>query len=322
MSSFNVFGFFALTAGKRVATQPPGATYPIHHNHYTTSLKSSSEIYVAATLRIYSGAGDAPVPDNTIAFVVAKAFAAIGKPVELEALYMSAMPGDVNRDEYEAGSWEAVPECPIFIYGVGHIPQNQTAQVLADNTKVFTVTTSDYIGGSPKNSTVQCVYPATRRWANVPVPRAQSCTQFLGICDGFADSGLLRVAIEHITLSLGPQILSQSGTDPVSNTNSPTTPTKRKKYVAVGLTSTPTTETTPMAVTGMGANTTSDAFIGPPSSSHAVAGPGPSTTSAHETRSRKRRAPSGSPSPLPDDHDTDVGEETPVKSKGKKKARQ
>ncbi|KAJ7118237.1 hypothetical protein C8R44DRAFT_561531, partial [Mycena epipterygia] len=102
MSSFNAFGFFPLTGGKHVATQLPGATYPIHHCHYTTTLKSSDDIYIAATLRVYSGAGDAPVPDNTIAFIVTKAFAPTGKPVELEALYMSVMPGDVNSEEYEA----------------------------------------------------------------------------------------------------------------------------------------------------------------------------------------------------------------------------
>ena len=102
MSSFNAFGFFALTGGKRVATQLPGATYPVHHCHYTTTLKSPDDIYVAATLRVYSGAGDAPVPDNTIAFIVAKAVAPTGKPVELDTLYMSVMPGDVNSEEYEA----------------------------------------------------------------------------------------------------------------------------------------------------------------------------------------------------------------------------
>ncbi|KAJ7862451.1 hypothetical protein B0H14DRAFT_2204764, partial [Mycena olivaceomarginata] len=102
MSSFNVFGFFALTAGKRVATQPAGATYPIHHCIYTTSLKSSDNVYVAANLRVYSGAGDAPLPDNTITFVVAKVFAPTGKPVELDGLYISAMPGNVNSYEYEA----------------------------------------------------------------------------------------------------------------------------------------------------------------------------------------------------------------------------
>ncbi|KAJ7934517.1 hypothetical protein B0H13DRAFT_2488354 [Mycena leptocephala] len=281
MSSFNVFGFFALTAGKRVTTQPPGAT--ILFTTITTRPVSNPP------LNLY-----APVPDNTIAFVVAKAFAAIGKPVELEALYMSAMPGMKQFQSVQ-----------FYLRCRSHSTESN-AQVLADNTKVFTVTTSDYVGGSPKNSTVHDETMGQR-----PVPRAQSCTQFLGICDGFADSGLLALR-SSISRS------ASSGTDPYLI---PThhDPHERKKYVAVGLTSTPTTETTPMAVTGMGANTTSDAFIGPPSSSHAVAGPGPSTSSAHETRSRKRRAPSGSPSPLPDDLIPTLAKKPPSNPRGKRR---
>ncbi|KAJ7791620.1 hypothetical protein B0H14DRAFT_2182075, partial [Mycena olivaceomarginata] len=75
MSSFNAFGFFALAQGKRIATYLPGAAFPIHHVHYVTSLKTSSDdpnTYPAATLRIYSGSGDVPLADNTVAFVVAK----------------------------------------------------------------------------------------------------------------------------------------------------------------------------------------------------------------------------------------------------------
>ncbi|KAJ7200386.1 hypothetical protein GGX14DRAFT_341790, partial [Mycena pura] len=91
--------------GRRVATKPPGAMYPVHHVHYVTSLKTASndsETYPAATLRVYSAAGDAPLPDNTVAFVVAKAFAPTGKPLELDALFISAVPGNANDDDYDA----------------------------------------------------------------------------------------------------------------------------------------------------------------------------------------------------------------------------
>jgi hypothetical protein len=101
MSSFNAFGFFALAAGRRVPTQLPGATYPIHHCHYMTSLKSSDNVNIAATLRVYSAAGDALLPDNTIIFAVTKVYAPADQPVELDALYVSAILGDVNSDEYE-----------------------------------------------------------------------------------------------------------------------------------------------------------------------------------------------------------------------------
>ncbi|KAJ7875957.1 hypothetical protein B0H13DRAFT_1632469 [Mycena leptocephala] len=116
MSSLNVIGFFALAQGKRIATLLPGATFPIHHNHYVTCLKSTSDditMYPSATLRVYSGSGDAPLPDNTIAFVIAKACAPTGKPIELDALYLSAFPGDPNDDQYDV-------RAPIYLIRYFH----------------------------------------------------------------------------------------------------------------------------------------------------------------------------------------------------------
>ncbi|KAJ7094929.1 hypothetical protein C8R44DRAFT_558927, partial [Mycena epipterygia] len=77
-----------------VATTPPGAAYAIHHVHYITSLKTLDDMYLSASLRVYSAAGDAALPDNTIAFVVAKVFAPTGKPIELDGLFMIPVPGD------------------------------------------------------------------------------------------------------------------------------------------------------------------------------------------------------------------------------------
>ncbi|KAJ7895128.1 hypothetical protein B0H14DRAFT_3426271 [Mycena olivaceomarginata] len=306
MSSFNAFRFFALAAGRRVPTQLPGATYPIHHCHYTTSLKLLDNVNVAATLRVYSAAGDAPLPDNTIIFAVAKVYAPAGKPVDLDALYISAIPGDVNSDEYE----NTIPECPTFVYGVGHIPHNHTAQVFPDSSKAFTISLPSI-----------CVFPATRRWLNVPSPRTLSCTQFFGICNGFSDSGLLRVTIEHVTLSLAPHILSQSGADTSTIADSPetpATPARCRKYAAIGSLS--TSVVTPVHNTGAG--TLDNPVVRPASPFNAVAGPGPSTTSTYETHSKKRHASTQSvPPTLDDGNDTDVADATPVKSKGKKAKR-
>ncbi|KAJ7027448.1 hypothetical protein C8F04DRAFT_1294312, partial [Mycena alexandri] len=229
MSSFNVFGFFALAGGNRVATQPAGGQYEIHHNYYNTTLHTTSDDQTPppATLRVYSAAGDTPLPDNTIAFVVAKAFAPPGKPIELDALFLAPVPGDPNGANYDAH----VPDVPAFIYGVGHIPANQPTQVFNDGGKMFALSLADYVGGTVKNSTIHCVYPGTRRWANTPTPRGQSCTQVLGTCNGFADSAQLQINLDHITLSLGPHTLSQAAS--TTNTTSPATPAtpaSRKKY--------------------------------------------------------------------------------------------
>jgi hypothetical protein len=169
MSSFSAFGFFALAQGKRVATYPAGATFPIHHNHYITSLKSNSDDVPnpSATLRVYSVSGDAPLPDNTIAFVVAKVSALTGKPVEMDVLYLAAFPGDPNDDQYEVrfdlalvivlipSGQERIPACPVFVYGVGHVPATHTPQSHNDGSKLFTLSLTEYVSGT--------VHPRVRR---------------------------------------------------------------------------------------------------------------------------------------------------------------
>ncbi|KAJ7808371.1 hypothetical protein B0H14DRAFT_2608952 [Mycena olivaceomarginata] len=216
------------------------------------------------------------------------------KPVDLDALYISAIPGDVNSDEYE----NTIPECPTFVYGVGHIPHNHTAQVFPDSSKAFTISLSE------------CVFPATRRWLNVPSPRTLSCTQFFGICNGFSDSGLLRSCSTY-SFSIGlpiprpsptrlqlPQLRLDAGNMPPSALFPPSV-------------------VTPVHNTGAG--TLDNPVVRPASPFNAVAGPGPSTTSTYETRSKKRRASTQSiPPTLDDGNDTDVADATPVKSKGKK----
>ncbi|KAJ7620030.1 hypothetical protein B0H17DRAFT_1088843 [Mycena rosella] len=242
MSSFNAFGFFALAGGTRIATTVPGAAYAKHHVHYTTSLKTLENSYVAATLRVYSGVGDAPLPDNTIAFVVAKVFVPNGQPVELDALSFAAIPGDVDGANYQ----DQIPDCPVYLYGVGHIPDHHAPQVLNDGARIFTVCLSDYIAGGLKDSTVQCMYPATKRWVKTPIPHPQSCTQFFGHCTGFGDTGLLRISVEHVTLSLGPHILAQ----PAATASTTTTPARRQKYIAYGSTPTQSSSaSTPLAST-------------------------------------------------------------------------
>ncbi|KAJ7815775.1 hypothetical protein B0H14DRAFT_2261804, partial [Mycena olivaceomarginata] len=106
------FGFFALAQGKRIATYLPGATFPIHHVYYVTSLKTSSDdpnTYPAATLCVYTGSGDVPLADNTVAFIVAKVSALTGPPPELDALHVSSFPGDPNSNDYDMSSMSSTP---------------------------------------------------------------------------------------------------------------------------------------------------------------------------------------------------------------------
>ncbi|KAJ7865086.1 hypothetical protein B0H13DRAFT_1897498 [Mycena leptocephala] len=213
---------------------------------------------------------------------------------------MYTIPGDPNDDEYEDG----VPDCPVFAYGVSHLPANHTPQVLTDGSKTFTLSVTEYVNGAVKSSDLESVIhmhvPGNQTLANVPLPCALSCTQFLGQCNGFSDSALLQITLGHVTLSLGPHSLPQPPTNPSTSSPGTTmTPVERKKYLTIG--STPTT--------AQSINT----LVVEPSSN-------PTLQSA---RKLKRQASSGTLSPVTDDDEIEEElEETPTKGKGKKRAKQ
>ncbi|KAJ7790280.1 hypothetical protein B0H14DRAFT_2626174 [Mycena olivaceomarginata] len=107
-------------------------------------------------------------------------------------------------------------------------------------------------------------------------------------------------------------------TDSSSNT---VTPVKRRKYLPTGSLSTPTSA----AYSSADAQTSSPDIALHPISSFSAPTAGPSTVTVHETRSKKLKRPasSNSLSQAPDDDDDieEIAEGTPVKGKGKKKAK-
>ncbi|KAJ7016399.1 hypothetical protein C8F04DRAFT_1202265 [Mycena alexandri] len=274
----------------------------------------------SATLRVYSGAGDAPLPDNTIVFAVTKAFAPAGKPVELDVLFLSVVPGNSNNKDYDASQSSLYPieHVPTFIYGVGHIHASQPETVLQDGAKAFSVGLTDFVTGNFKSSTIQCIYPATRRWANVPTPHAQSCTQILGTCHGFNDSGLLKIALIHVTLSLAPHTLAQpTVTANTAASTSPATPLNRKKYNTMG-------STTPAQITPTDNNKSFQSGSSFHAASLDMELELPETPETrHNTRCKKlKRKASESLSPPPDDGEIlEIPDDTPVKGKGKGRAK-
>src|SRR5580698_4361107 len=75
MSSFVVVGFFALHSGHRVRTpitRADGATTAIWHVHYAMALNCQQPPSLPAELRNYSPVNDVVLPDDTVAFVLAK----------------------------------------------------------------------------------------------------------------------------------------------------------------------------------------------------------------------------------------------------------
>jgi hypothetical protein len=158
MSTFTVAGFFGLTAGQRVRTEVPrsnGTSQGVYHIHYVTSVNTSQSGAVPAELRKYSPPHDSVLQDDTIAFVVAKAYVPMGKTtgnVLLEASHIFPVPGDPRSPEYE----ERVPDfCCPYIFAQGICTGEHTEK--DGGIVTFPVTVSDYIRGSTKQSTLQYV---------------------------------------------------------------------------------------------------------------------------------------------------------------------
>ncbi|KIJ57953.1 hypothetical protein HYDPIDRAFT_72782, partial [Hydnomerulius pinastri MD-312] len=145
-----VFGFFGVAAGRRVTSQKPGASTKTYHCFYSTALHCTSGVSFPAELRVYSPFNDSVLPDNTVAFVIAKAHFPGGIPKEnvlLEASHVIPLPGDPSSDTYE----NSLPDSPYpFVAGLGSVPSR--TETLADGvSKGFTVVSSDFVRDSMKS---------------------------------------------------------------------------------------------------------------------------------------------------------------------------
>ncbi|KAJ7051703.1 hypothetical protein C8F01DRAFT_637375 [Mycena amicta] len=232
MSSFLSYGFLPLAGGTCVA-MPNGTTY---HGHYTTAIRTARRTYLPAKLRVYSGSSSIPLPDNTVAFTVAKVFAPAGHDaiIELEALHMNAIPGDPNSPTYQ----DAIPDCATIFTGVGNVPA--TIQVPA-GWKAFNLAMDEFIYNSHRQFSIMCVFPATARWRNTHPPQPLSCTEVTGVCDSRTADGTFQLSIDNIALNLGPTSATRVTTTP---TTIPSTPSSLKYQLA-----TPSASTEPVAST-------------------------------------------------------------------------
>lgn len=156
MSALIFFGFFALTSGHRKITQkdsvgdaPPVKTY---HFHYTTSIQCANHVALPANLRIYSSASDHLLADDTVAFVIAKAFVPANDVVLLDAYHIVDVPGNPRDDAYQ----DSVPDVPIpFVVGVGEVIRTDESFRGDGKPMAFSVSVSEYVRDGPKTSVVQ-----------------------------------------------------------------------------------------------------------------------------------------------------------------------
>ena len=159
MSTFIVSGFFSLTSGRRVRSEVPrpnGSSQGVYHIYYDTTVQCTQTGPISAELRKYSPPGEPVLQNDTIAYVVAKAYMPpVNMPriILLEAIHIASEPGDPTSDEYE----DSVPDFPfpsIFVQGT------TSAEHKGDDGGVihFPVTVTDYVRGHNKKSNIVYVF--------------------------------------------------------------------------------------------------------------------------------------------------------------------
>jgi hypothetical protein len=156
MSSFLILSFFVLLSGRRVRTaitKADGTSTGIWHVHYETALTCQEPPSLPAELRNYSPVNDTVFQDDTVAFVMAKAYAPPGNVagnVLLDAIHVVLLPGDPLDDSYD----EHLPDFPYpIVLGLGTV--TSSVETLPDGRFSFPVSLSDYMRGNLKQSVLQ-----------------------------------------------------------------------------------------------------------------------------------------------------------------------
>lgn len=214
MSSLAFMGFFCLAEGKRVMTTRPNSTR-IWHAHYTSTVQCADGTFLPANIRVYSPMNDVPHPDNTIAYVYARAHITNDLTVLMDASEIIACPGDPDDDSYQ----DSVPDMPNpFLIALGHV--SGKASHLPDGSRSFPLAASEYVRDNTHLSTIRCapcsftfphflmsfcsaIFSSSRpRWKNTNVPFPGSIVLIIGHCSRILDGTNLAVDIENIVLNV------------------------------------------------------------------------------------------------------------------------
>ncbi|KAJ7242526.1 hypothetical protein C8J57DRAFT_970073, partial [Mycena rebaudengoi] len=117
-----ILGFFALIDDNR--TSSTGNNKIVYYCHYNTAIQCQDGTRILAKSQVYSPPSQTgPLPDGTVAFVMAKAIfpssVSAQNPVAMFALQFMALPGDPIKTVMK---YEHIPGQPhAWVYGLGHV---------------------------------------------------------------------------------------------------------------------------------------------------------------------------------------------------------
>jgi hypothetical protein len=153
MSTLLISGFFGLTNGRRETINKPGSmgnTIRLNFICYDASVLCTSGSAAPASICVYSGSAEVPLRENTVAYIISKAFISQDGTIFMEAICLTPFPGDPDAEGYD----ETIPDAPIpYVFGVGQVTKSIPSSVQGSS-KCFEVALSEYVRDTVNSSTV------------------------------------------------------------------------------------------------------------------------------------------------------------------------
>ena len=160
MSSITLTGFFGLLHGKHVSRPKAGnSSVVVHHAVYSSIIQCTlsdvgeQPMAIPAEIRLWCPPSQPLHPDNTVAFVVAKAYipspGSLPNMALLDALYLVPFPGDADADEYE----DHIPDFPNpLVAALGTV--SASGSDLSTGHHCFPLSVREYVRDKNKNSVI------------------------------------------------------------------------------------------------------------------------------------------------------------------------
>ncbi|EIW81882.1 hypothetical protein CONPUDRAFT_152787 [Coniophora puteana RWD-64-598 SS2] len=187
MSTAFVVGMFSLINGVRRSEQT--GTSQTFYCFYDTAFRSEITTSTPAQLRVYSPVGGQVARDDTLAFVVAKAY--------------------FDRDGPDPESYyDNVPEFDMpLLFAVGRVTPASASDGPAPPIRRFDLAVSEYVRNTVQHCTAEIMFNSSvKRWANTPMPASNTSVGVLAVSYGLASNGILRFEMLSLALNVSPAV--------------------------------------------------------------------------------------------------------------------
>ncbi|EIW75266.1 hypothetical protein CONPUDRAFT_159394 [Coniophora puteana RWD-64-598 SS2] len=205
MSTAFVVGLFSLVNGDRRAEQS-GSTQTFYCFYETAFRYSNGSEASSAQIRVYSPLGGLTLPDDTLAFVVAKACFDREGPILLDAQPQQffPFPGDPSEEAY----YDHVPEFDFpLLFAVGRVNAPSTIDSLLPPLQRFDIAVSEYVRNTVQHSKAEMVFNnSTSRWAHTPTPAVNSSVGVLGMSAAKTSDGYIQFELLSLALNVSNNV--------------------------------------------------------------------------------------------------------------------